>query len=72
MEKNESNARFNEKQGQMLVKLARNTILKKLTAKSSDAESDTLGPGLAGRKLPGTLRHVCHPQNPGAIAGVYR
>lgn len=46
MEKNESNARFNEKQGQLLVKLARNTILKKLTAKSPDTESDTLAPAL--------------------------
>ncbi len=42
MEKTDSKARFTEKQGQLLVKLARETILKKLTGKSCEAESDTL------------------------------
>jgi len=37
---------FTEKQGQLLVKLARKTIMKKLAGKSTDFESDTLTPGL--------------------------
>ena len=37
---------FTEKQGQLLVKLARKTIMKKLAGKSTDFESDTLAPGL--------------------------
>ena len=46
MEKKDSNARFTEKQGQLLVKLARKTIMKKLAAKSPDTESDTVAPAL--------------------------
>ena len=41
METIRSNKRFNEKQGQLLVKLARNTILKELGGKSTNAKSDT-------------------------------
>jgi AmmeMemoRadiSam system protein A len=41
MESNGSNTRFTENQGRLLVKLARNTILKELTGKSTDTESDT-------------------------------
>ena len=41
MEKNDSTARFTEKQGQLLVKLARKSILKKLTGNSPHNESDT-------------------------------
>ena len=37
---------FTEKQGQLLVKLARQTIMEKLAGKSADFESDTLIPGL--------------------------
>ena len=37
---------FTEKQGQLLVKLARKTIMKKLAGKSTDFESDTLASGL--------------------------
>ncbi len=44
MEKNDSRARFTEKQGQLLVKLARKTIINKLAGKSPDFESDTLAP----------------------------
>ena len=33
MEKNDSNARFTDKQGQLLVKLARKTIMEKLAGK---------------------------------------
>jgi AmmeMemoRadiSam system protein A len=46
METNDSNARFTEKEGQLLVKLARDTIEKELTGESPDTESDTLGPVL--------------------------
>jgi AmmeMemoRadiSam system protein A len=46
METNDSNARFTEKQGQLLVKLARSTIMKELAGKSPDTESDTLAPAL--------------------------
>jgi AmmeMemoRadiSam system protein B/AmmeMemoRadiSam system protein A len=51
MEKNDSNARFTEKQGQLLVKLARETILKKLAGKSSDNKSNTLVPALQDESL---------------------
>ena len=51
MEKNDSNARFTEKQGQLLVKLARKTILEKLAGKSPDTESDTLVPALQDKSL---------------------
>ena len=37
---------FTEKQGQLLVKLARKTIMKELAGKSTDFESDTLTPSL--------------------------
>ena len=40
MEKNDSTARFTEKQGQLLVELARKTILEKLTGKSTHSEPD--------------------------------
>jgi hypothetical protein len=46
MDKNDSNSRFTEKQGQLLVKLARKTILEKLAGKSPANESDTLAPAL--------------------------
>jgi len=46
MEKNDSNARFTDKQGQLLVKLARKTIMEKLAGKSPDTEADTLAPAL--------------------------
>jgi len=46
MEKKDSNARFTEKQGQLLVKLVRKTIMKKLAAKSPDTESDTVATAL--------------------------
>ena len=36
-----SNTRFTEKQGQLLVKLARNTILKELAGKSTNTKADT-------------------------------
>lgn len=39
--KNDSHARFSEKQGQLLVKLARNTITNALTGKAAAAESNT-------------------------------
>ena len=41
MESNGSNTRFTEKQGQLLVNLARNTILKEMAGQSIDTESDT-------------------------------
>ena len=41
MESNGSSTRFTEKQGQLLVKLARDTILKELAGKSSDTEAGT-------------------------------
>jgi AmmeMemoRadiSam system protein A len=41
MESNGSNTRFTKKQGRLLVKLARNTILKELAGKSTDTELDT-------------------------------
>jgi AmmeMemoRadiSam system protein A len=41
METIRSNTRFTEKQGQLLVKLARNAILKELAGKTTDNESDT-------------------------------
>jgi len=41
MEKKNSTARFTEKQGQLLVELARETILQKLTGKSTRSEPDT-------------------------------
>jgi len=41
MESNGSSARFTEKQGQLLVKLARDTILKELAGKLSDTEAGT-------------------------------
>ena len=40
MESNGANTRFTEKQGRLLVKLARNTILKELAGKSTDTKSD--------------------------------
>jgi AmmeMemoRadiSam system protein B/AmmeMemoRadiSam system protein A len=40
MENTDSNARFTEKQGQLLVKLARKTIKKKLAGESPDTESE--------------------------------
>jgi len=46
MEKNDSKTSFTEKQGQLLVELARETILKKLAGKSPDFEPDTLAPVL--------------------------
>jgi AmmeMemoRadiSam system protein B/AmmeMemoRadiSam system protein A len=46
MEKNDSNPRFTEKQGQLLVNLARNTILEKLTGKSPANEAGMLTPAL--------------------------
>jgi AmmeMemoRadiSam system protein B/AmmeMemoRadiSam system protein A len=46
MEKNDSKARFNEKQGQLLVKLARQTIMKELTGKASEAWADSTIPDL--------------------------
>ncbi len=42
MERTDSSVRFTEKQGQLLVKLARKTILKKLAGESPGTESDTL------------------------------
>ena len=41
METEESNARFTEKQGQLLVKLARNAILNELAGNATDAKADT-------------------------------
>ena len=41
MEKKNSTTRFTEKQGQLLVELARKSILKKLTGNSPHSESDT-------------------------------
>ena len=41
METIRSNTRFTEKQGQLLVKLARNTILKELAGKSTNTKADT-------------------------------
>ena len=41
MEKIRSDTRFTEKQGQLLVKLARNTILKELAGKSTNTKADT-------------------------------
>ena len=41
MKSNGSKTRFTENQGRLLVKLARNTILKELAGKSTDTESDT-------------------------------
>ena len=41
MEKKNSTTRFTEKQGQLLVELARKTILQKLTGKSTRSEPDT-------------------------------
>ncbi len=46
METIRSNTCFTEKQGQLLVKLARNTILKELAGKSTDTEWDTSTLGL--------------------------
>ena len=47
MENNDSNARFNDKQGQSLVELARRTISNKLVGKSDQMESDTQSPMLS-------------------------
>ena len=44
MENNDSKNRFTEKQGQLLVKLARNTIMKELTGKTSDTLTGPLIP----------------------------
>lgn len=44
MERIDSKNRFTEKQGQLLVKLARNTILKELTGKASDTGANWLIP----------------------------
>ena len=46
MEKIYSNIRFTENQGQWLVKLARRTIMNKLTDKSPDTESEMLAKAL--------------------------
>ncbi len=46
MEKIDSNTRFTENQGQWLVKLARRTIMNKLTDKSPDTESEMLAKDL--------------------------
>ena len=51
MQKNDSNARFTEKQGQLLVKLARKTILNKLAGKSPGNDSDALVPALQDESL---------------------
>jgi AmmeMemoRadiSam system protein A len=51
MESNGSNIRFTEKQGQLLVKLARNTISRELTGKSTDTESDTSAQALQNKKF---------------------
>ena len=51
METEESNARFTEKQGQLLVKLARNTIMKELAGNSTDTESETLDSALQDKKF---------------------
>jgi AmmeMemoRadiSam system protein A len=42
METIRSNTRFTEKQGQLLLKLARNTILEELAGKSTNTKADTL------------------------------
>ena len=46
MVKNDSTACFTEKQGQLLIELARHTIVEKLTAKSDNNESDCQPLGL--------------------------
>ena len=51
METNDPKTSFTEKQGQLLVKLARETIMKKLVGNSSDFESDTLTPDLQGESF---------------------
>ena len=51
MDKNDSNSRFTEKQGQLLVKLARKSILEKLAGKSPATETDTLVPALQDERL---------------------
>ena len=51
MDKNDSNSRFTEKQGQLLVKLARKSILEKLAGKSAATETDTLVPALQDERL---------------------
>jgi MEMO1 family protein len=51
MEKKDSNARFTEKQGQLLVELARKTIVEKLTGKLTDTESDMLTESLKDKNF---------------------
>jgi AmmeMemoRadiSam system protein A len=51
MKTKESNTRFTEKQGQLLVKLARNAILKELVGKSPDTELDTIALALQDKKF---------------------
>jgi len=46
MDKIDSKTSFTEKQGQLLVKLARKTIMKKLAGKSPDFGSNAMAPGL--------------------------
>ena len=51
METNDFNSRFTEKQGQLLVKLARKTITEELVGRSPDAESDSLIPALQDERF---------------------
>jgi AmmeMemoRadiSam system protein A len=51
MENTDSDARFTEKQGQLLVKLDRKTIMKKLAGESPDTESDTPAPALRDKSF---------------------
>jgi len=51
MEKIDSNIRFTENQGQWLVKLARRTIMNKLTDKSPDTESEMLAKALVDKSF---------------------
>jgi len=46
MEKNDSNVHFSEEQGQVLVKLARKTIMEKLGRNTPESESDALASAL--------------------------
>ena len=51
METNDFSSRFTEKQGQLLVKLARKTIREELSGKSPDTESDSLSSALKDEKF---------------------
>ena len=51
MKKNDSNIHFTENQGQCLVKLARRTIMKELTGKTPDTESEMLAKCLVDERF---------------------